>query len=177
MVCRIAELGHIDMTRVAVSFCQARKLGRFGIYATLTPLRFAGGQTQTIRRGRPWIIQRLYDAAGREMLYILSFYLPRYLDLPLREKLKTVVHELWHISPAFDGDLRRFGGRCHFHTSSKREYDAHAHRLVDDYLASAPDPALYEFLRDGYQALHARHGRIYGTKVPAPKLLPLEGPS
>ena len=32
-------------------------------------------------------IQRLYDASGREMLYILSFYLPRYLDLPLPEKL------------------------------------------------------------------------------------------
>jgi predicted metallopeptidase len=177
MVRRIAELAHIDMTRVAVSFSQARKLGQYGVYATLTPLRFVGGQTQTIRRGRPWSIQRLYDAAGREMLYILSFYLPRYLDLPLREKLKTVVHELWHISPAFDGDLRRFDGRCQFHTASKRTYDEHAHRLVDGYLASAPDPSLYEFLHDDYHALLARHGRIYGTKVPAPKLIPVERPS
>ena len=79
------------------------------MFATLTPLRFAGGRMHTFRRKRRWRIQRLYDPDGREMLYILTFYLPRFLDLPLREKLTTVLHELWHVGPEFDGDVRRLG--------------------------------------------------------------------
>ena len=42
----------------------------------------------------------------------MSFYLPRFCDQSLDEKLSTVMHELWHISPAFDGDIRRLPGRC-----------------------------------------------------------------
>ena len=63
------------------------------MFASLTPMRFAGGQTHVVRRQRRWAIQRLYGPDGREMLYILTFYLPRYLDLPFREKLTTVLHE------------------------------------------------------------------------------------
>lgn len=173
MVARVGDLGHIDMPRVAVGFCQARKATEQGIYATMTPMRFAGGRTQIVRRGRPWGIQRLYDAFGREMMYILSFYLPRYLDLPFREKLNTVAHELWHIGPKFDGDLRRFDGRCQFHSGSKKHYDAHAQGLVDCWLAEGVEESLYQFLRDDFQTLAARHGRVFGTKVAAPKIFPI----
>jgi predicted metallopeptidase len=173
MVRRVAELGHIDMSRVAVGFCQARTAAEQGIYATMTPLRFAGGHTQAVRRGRTWGIQRLYDASGREMLYILSFYLPRYLDLPLPEKLNTVAHELWHIGPSFDGDLRRFQGRCKFHSGSKKRYNAQSQGLVDAWLAGGPDESLYGFLQDNFQALSARHGRVFGTRLPAPKIFPI----
>ena len=52
--------------------------------------------------GRTWTLERLYEG-DREMLYILTFYLPRFLDHSFREKLITVFHELYHISP----ELRR----------------------------------------------------------------------
>src|SRR6184192_2939038 len=107
VVSRLPELSHIDMGRVAVSVCQTRKAVSHGIFASLTPLRFAGGQTTTIRRGRPHAIEPVCDASGREMLYLLSFYLPRFQNLDLREKLVTVLHELWHICPSFSGDIRR----------------------------------------------------------------------
>ena len=64
------------------------------------------------------------------MLYILNFYLPRFLDLPFREKLTTMLHELWHIGPKFDGDVRRLGGRCFAHGSSQKQYDAHVEALL-----------------------------------------------
>ena len=51
MVARLAELRHIDMERVAVGFTQNRRPSRYGLYAALTPLRFAGGQRYTVRRG------------------------------------------------------------------------------------------------------------------------------
>lgn len=69
----LPDLAHIDMSRVAVSVCQTRKAVTHGIFASLTPLRFARGEKTTIRRGRPHTIESVCDASGREMLYVLSF--------------------------------------------------------------------------------------------------------
>jgi predicted metallopeptidase len=176
MVRRLPELGHIDLGRVALSFCQTRKAVRHGMYASLTPLRFAGGATEMVRRGRRWGIQRLQDSAGREMLYILNFYLPRYLDLEFREKLSTVIHELWHISPQFDGDLRRFRGRCYVHSGSQKQFDAYVGQLAERWLGLEPPETLYEFLRYSFRELAGRHGAVVGRKIPAPKLIPLDMP-
>jgi hypothetical protein len=172
MVGRLPELRHVDLARVAMSFSQTRKPVAHGMYASLTPLRFAEGSTETIRRGRKWGIQRVVDASGREMLYILSVYLPRFMDLAFREKLCTVVHELWHISPRFDGDLRRFGGRCYAHSGSKKQYDALMDGLVTKWLALGPPETICDFLRLNMAELIARHGRIFGQRVRAPRLLP-----
>ena len=174
MAARLEQLRHIDMSRVAVSFSQTRKAGSQGMFAAVTPLRFSGGKLHAVRRGRRWGIQRLYDADGREMLYILNFYLPRFLDLPFREKLTTVVHELWHIGPKFDGDVRRLGGRCFAHGSSQKQYDAHSEALLDRWLSLGPPESLYDFLRLNFRDLTARHGRVFGRRVPTPKLTPVD---
>ena len=173
MVARLPELRHVEMGRVAVGFSQTRSASNFGTYATLTPLRFPGGRLETVRRGRTYGIQRLYDASGVEMLYVLSFYLPRFLDLEFRRKLVTTAHELWHIGPQFDGDVRRYEGRCYAHSSSKERFDQLAEALADRYLAAGPPEEVYAFLREDYRGLVARHGRIYGLKIRGPKLVPL----
>lgn len=174
MVERLPELGHIDLSRVAVSFCQTRKAALHGVFASLTPLRFAGGRLETVRRGKRFGIQRLHDSSGHEMLYILTFYLPRFLDLEFREKLATVIHELWHVGPRFDGDLRRFSGRCYAHSGSKKKYDAQVDRLTDRWLALNPPVVLYDFLHSDFRTLAERHGKVFGITIPAPKLIPLE---
>jgi predicted metallopeptidase len=174
MVARVEQLRHIDMSRVAVSFSQTKRSGSLGMYASLTPLRFADGQLHTYRRKRRWGIQRLYAPDGREMLYILTFYLPRFLELPFREKLTTTLHELWHVGPKFDGDVRRLGRRCYAHGSSQKEYDAHIETLLDRWLSLDPPAPLYEFLRPSFRELIARHGRVFGRKIPPPKLIPLD---
>lgn len=169
---RLAELAHVDMRRVAIRFCQTRQRTRHGMYASLTPMRFEGGQLTGRRRGRTWTVERLYDDAGREMLYLLSFYLPRFLERPWQEKLETVVHELWHIGPAFDGDLRRHPGRCYAHGHSQKAYDARVAELTAKWLALDPPSASYGFLRLDFRELVARHGRIVGQKIRTPKLIP-----
>ena len=174
MIHRLPQLGHVDLPRVAISFSQARKAVDHGLYASLTPLRFAGGSCHTVRRGQKWTVQRVVDGSGREMLYLLSFYLPRFLDQPFRHKLITVVHELWHISPRFDGDLRRFGGRCYAHSASQKRYDAQVEQLVDRWLSLDPPASAYNFLRYEFGELVGRYGRVYGVKVPAPKLIPIK---
>ena len=172
MTSRLAEFRHIDFDRVAIAVCQARKAGPAGMHASLTPMRFAGGRTYTVRDGRRYEVQRLLDPAGREMLYILSFYLPRFLDQPLREKIATVLHELWHISPRFDGDLRRHGGRCYLHTASQRRYDAAMERLADEWLAAGVPDDLLTVLDKSFDEVRREHGAVFGTRIPTPKLIP-----
>lgn len=169
---RLPDFRHVQMDRVAVTFAQARRRVNYGMQAKLTPLRFEGGALTTTHRGRTYTIQRWY-AGEREMLYVLTFYLPRFLEQTYREKLITVLHELYHISPQFDGDIRRLAGHYHVHSSSQKEYDREMARLVDRYLRLKPPEFLHDFLRGSYGDLVAQHGRVVGLRMPIPKLLPL----
>lgn len=174
MVARVDQLRHVDLARVAISFSQTRRTTAYGIYASLTPMRFANGKTHTIRRGRKWGVQRLNGPDGREMLYILNFYLPRFLDLGFREKLTTVMHELWHVGPKFDGDVRRFEGRCYAHGTSQKKYDAMVDVLVNQWLSAEPTESVCKFLRGDFRDLVTRQGPVFGQRFPAPKLFPLK---
>jgi len=166
------ELAHVDLERVAVSFCQARKRGNYGLFASLTPLRFADGAATTVRRGRTYAIQRFRSPGGSEFLYVLTFCLPRFADLCLREKLITIFHELWHISPHFNGDIRRHEGRCYAHTSSQAVFDQAMGVMADRWLAREPRQELWGFLRHSFAELRRLHGGLYGLQLPRPKLLP-----
>jgi hypothetical protein len=166
------ELSHIDMGRVAVAFCQARKRVNYGLFASLTPLRFKDGAEVQVRRGRQLRIQRLVDTQGVEMLYILRFYLPRFLDIPFREKLITIFHELWHVSPAFDGDLRRHAGRCYAHTHSQAEYDEQMGLLADRWLEKHQPTELVMPLQHTFATLARQHKVILGLRLPRPRLIP-----
>ena len=174
MAGRLPELAHIDPDRVAISYSQARTRARHGLQATLTPMRFAEGSLTGLRRGRRYTVQRLFDASGRETLYILSFYLPRFADLEFGEKILTTLHELWHIGAKFDGDLRRHAGRCYAHTHSQKRYDETVRQLADRYLETAPCQELIALLRLSFRELQERHGGVYGTRIPHPKLIPIE---
>ena len=168
----LPEFSHVDMRRVAVTFAQAKKRVPHGLQAKLTPLRFEGGRTTTVRRGTTYAAPTLHD--GRcEQLYILTFYLPRFLDHPPREKLTTVLHELHHVSPAFDGDIRRFPGRCYAHSHSQARYDAEMAVLADRYLEQGPPAWVAGFLGSRFADLQARHGAVVGLKLPIPKLVPV----
>jgi hypothetical protein len=173
-VARLPELAHIDLARVAISFSQARQRVSYGLQASLTPLRFKHGALTTRRRGREYAVERVTDAEGREMLYILTFYLPRFLDSPFREKLVTLFHELWHINPEFNGDLRRHHGRCYAHSHSQREYDERMSELADRWLALSPPRELYSFLTLNFDELRQSHGGVYGCRIRRPRLVPVE---
>ena len=156
---RLEELQHVDMGRVAIRYCQVRKAVSHGMQASLTPLRFERGELFTMRAGRRWTIQRVYGPVGQEMLYLLSFYLPRFLNQPFHEKLATVIHELWHISPEFNGDIRRLPGRCYAHGQSEEHYHASMHELARRWLALGPPDEVFDFLRLDFRDLRRRHAR------------------
>jgi hypothetical protein len=169
---RLDDLLHIDMSRVAVSYTQTRARVMHGLQAKLTPMRFENGDTVTQRRGRQYTCQRLM-IGQQEMLYILTFYVPRFLDQPFHEKMVTVLHELFHVSPDFNGDIRRFGGRYHVHSHSQKEYDREMLRLAKKYISLGPPSELYEWLNYDFRALAKQTGGVCGQKIPIPKLIPL----
>ena len=169
---RTDELRHIDVNRLLFGITQARCGARHGLQARVTPLRFRHGQLVRVREGVRYQVQR-YIVDGREMLYLVTFYLPRFLDQSFDEKFITLFHELYHISPAFEGDFRRLGGTYALHSRSKREYDAQMASLARGYLASGADPDLHAFLRMDFAQLAHRHKNVVGVVVPRPRLLPL----
>ncbi len=164
---------HIDMSKIAVCFAQTRSTVLHGLQAKLTPLRFENGELTSQKKGRTWTVQRLH-LGKREMLYILTFYLPRFLNQSYQEKFVTILHELYHISPHFNGDIRRFSGRCHVHTQSQKEYDDHMDVYSREYLSMNPPAHLHHFLKYNFQELKHLHGGVVGLQVPIPKLIPLD---
>ena len=127
----------------------------------------------TRRRGTPYQVQR-FRVNGVEILYLVTFCLPRFLNREFEDKLVTVFHELYHISPAFNGDLRRHGGRYCAHTHSQKRYDAHMLRLVRGYLDNGADDARQAFLKLSFAQLCRRHGSVVGLHLPRPMLIPIE---
>lgn len=172
-VCRrVPEFQHVRMDHVAVTFAQTRRRVLHGLQAKLTPLRFEDGRLVTRRGHTDWTIRRMFDGEC-EILYILTFYLPRFFDLPFREKLITVFHELYHISPDFNGDIRRFSGRCHVHTASHDDYDRHMGELADRYMLGRPSAKHWSFLQHDFQTLQSLHGQVLGVRIPIPRMIRL----
>jgi predicted metallopeptidase len=169
------ELSHIDVSRLLFGMTQARSGRPHGLQARVTPLRFPGGALTRRRGAATYQVQR-YFVDGREMLYLVTFCLPRFLDGDFDDKFITLFHELYHISPRFEGDLRRHEGRCALHSTSKRLYDAHMAGLARAYLSNGADRPLHSFLRLNFAQLEHRHGGVAAVVVPRPRLLPVSDP-
>lgn len=172
VVRRCPELAHIRIERVLLGVTQARSARRHGEQARVTPLRFAHGALTRTRGGVTYQVQR-YFLGAHEYLYLLTFCLPRFLEQSYDDKFVTLFHELYHLSPACDGDLRRHGGRYHLHSRDPRAYDRRMLELARAYLATHPDPRLYAYLRLDFNQLSQRHGSVVGVVVPRPKIIRL----
>jgi predicted metallopeptidase len=166
------DLRHIDVSRLLFGMTQARNNHPHGLQARVTPLRFHGGELIRRRRGVAYQVQR-YFVDDREMLYLVTFCLPRFLDQDFDDKFITLFHELYHISPAFEGDLRRHKGRYEMHSHSKRHYDAQMADLARSYMHNGADRPLHGFLRLNFAQLQHRHGSVVAVQVPRPRLLPV----
>lgn len=169
---RCPEWAHVQADRVLFGFTQAQNSRLDGLQARVTPLRFPGGALARRIHGGSYRIQRFFRDE-REYLYLMTFCLPRFLDQDFDSKLVTLFHELNHIGPAFDGDLRRHAGRYHLHSHSKQAYDVHATEAARAYQRTKPNSALTSFLRLNYGQLVKRHGQVVGLAPPRPKLIPL----
>jgi predicted metallopeptidase len=165
-------LGHVDVSRMIFTFTQARNFRVHGLQAKVTPLRFHHGCLTRQHRGVPYQVQQFFNE-NREILYIVTFCLPRFLNRDFVDKFVTIFHELFHIGPAFDGDLRRHKGRYAVHSVSRKHYDEEMALMAREYLHNGADPRLHDFLRLNFSQLCHRHGSVVGHVTPRPKLIPI----
>lgn len=176
VVATLDELRHVDVDRVLLAIAQARQSSTHGVYASCFPLRFEGGEQEVLHKKRRFRMPTLRHE-GREILYILYFMLPRFHEeQDYREKLATVIHELYHISPHFNGDIRRFPGKNFAHGHSREVYHAAMRRLADQYLATSPRAHDHEFLARPFSELMEHPGGVVGTCIPRPKPILVDAP-
>jgi hypothetical protein len=155
-----------DNILIAISPSNGNKSG---VVAKLRPLLFEGGlQTRTLRGieyEAPEVILN-----GINILYIIYFHLPRYLDHGNHKtKLSTVLHELHHISPLFNGDIRRYLGKNYAHGNSRKGFDDLINIYTDEYIESTSQPELSYFLKYRYSELRRKYGAIYGDMIRIPR--------
>lgn len=157
---RYPQLQHIDMDRLAVSVAKCRSMRRGGTYATIFSLRSPFGHVQDAGQIRPL---PTFIRNNVEVLYILKIFLPRFHDLSVPEKVTTLLHELYHIHPKFNGEFRDFGGRCWAHGSSQRRFEMSFTALKSEILGRWC--AMHElFLDCSFAALTRRFGNVYGSR-------------
>ncbi|MSR30522.1 MAG: hypothetical protein EXR99_03355 [Gemmataceae bacterium] len=168
----VGDFTHLDPSKLLVGITRARNPVRHGLQARVTPMRFQDGKRRTQKGRTAYEVQRFF-VEGSEILYLVTFCLPRFLNQTLESKLVTIIHELFHISPEFNGDLRRHSGRCQWHSHSKKEYDLQMLGIAREYLGKTHRPARHDFLRLDYAQLVHKHGGVRGLSVPLPRLLPV----
>lgn len=190
VVARTPALGFIDLREVLVfgRFGRPDAEGAFATCHCLTLPETEPGYyfwrdraTGELTRRSEWFVTKTPEVRleGTRIKYLISFVLPRFcqqrLDRswkselygkvePWVAKLDTIVHELYHIDPAATG-IRQFAN-----ANGTRARATHAPEFYDDvaamtkrYLATRPDPALYEFLQYDFAELQRRHGGVMGT--------------
>jgi hypothetical protein len=166
------ELSHIIPNKLLVCVSSGRPSAG-GSLAKIHPLRFEGGEKSvSTRRGRRNVVCTMPTIRhqGEEILYVIYFLVPRFLELPFREKLITIFHELYHISPACDGDIRRFPGKNYAHGSSTKNYNVYMGKLVDIYLQQTADHSPLAFLEGNLAELRSRHRAIVARRLQAPRI-------
>jgi hypothetical protein len=190
IVARVPTLAFIDLKRVVV-FARPGRSGADGPYASCHCLTLPESdpgyffwrdqQTGRITRRSEWFVTKspTVELAGQPISYLISFALPRFCDQSLARsrkqslyppgtpawvaKLDTIVHELYHIDP-FGAGLRAFERADGLPSQAIHgpRYFEEVAEMVQHYLASAPEPALLEFLHHDFGGLSARHGGVVG---------------
>ncbi len=190
IVARVPTLSFIDMSSVLV-FARSGRSDAEGAFATchcvsLPPSEpgyyfWRDRKSGALTRRSEWFVTRSpqVTVGTSQVDYMISFTLPRFCDQLLSRsrkqvhyegepnwiaKLDTIVHELYHIDP------KRPGIRRMERADGTESANCHGHRFFEDvvamvkqYLASGPDPAVYEFLEWNLDELTTRFGGVVGT--------------
>jgi hypothetical protein len=190
-ICRkTSRLSFIDLREVLV-FGRYGRSDAEGAFATCHCLTLPESEpgyyfwrdraTGELTRRSEWFVTKSPEVriGGSRIKYLISFVLPRFCNQTLERsrkadlypgapawlaKLDTVVHELYHIDPDAAGirKLIRADGSDSPRTHGPEFYEEVA-EMVNAYLATNPDPALYEFLQHDFDVLQQRFDGVVAT--------------
>jgi hypothetical protein len=191
VVRRTRPLSFIDLREVLV-FGRFGRSDADGAFATCHCLTLPESEpgyyfwrdraTGQLTRRSEWFVTKSPEVrvGTTRIKYLISFVLPRFCDQTLERsrkaelyppgtaswmaKLDTILHELYHIDPAETGIRRveRADG-THSPRSHGPNFYEDVAMMVTEYLASNPDPTLYDFLKEDFAGLTARYGGVVST--------------
>ena len=191
---RVPTLQFLDMNKVLV-FARAGRAHAEGPYATCHCLTLPESEpgyyywrdrrTGLLTRRSEWFVTKspVVRIGTASIDYMVSFTLPRFCDQKLSRspklkhyagfenwitKLDTIVHELYHIDPTGTGIRRmeRADGSASAHCHGQHFF-RQVVAMVKQYLASNPNPAVYDFLKYDFTELTDRFGGVVGTTFKA----------
>jgi predicted metallopeptidase len=125
----VPEFAHIRIDQVHFTIFHTRAAQQTLTYARCYPLSL-----EIKRRGRRvYALSHVYTPKGTRAKYLLSFAWTRFWDMSPRARLETLVHELYHIGPKFDGEPREFeqGG---WHGAGRKWFDKIIHKICEQHL-------------------------------------------
>lgn len=160
----VPDLAHVDVSRVQFALFYTRSAQRTLTYARCYPL---SREIKQVGK-RVYALEPLYTPERRKARYILAFAWKRYWNMTPRKRLETLVHELYHISPRFDGRLRDFEvGGSHGH--GLRWFDRQVRELMEVHIPDGLEedfPALSISLKSGL--------KVTGQKLQVPEWVRLQ---
>ncbi|HVJ63803.1 MAG TPA: hypothetical protein VM901_00965 [Bdellovibrionota bacterium] len=162
----IEEFALYDTSKIAVSISRSRRSGRAGTLAYVVPLRYVGGARE--RKGRRWGMPGVYTYESSQVerdqpaaLYIMTFLVPKFFTLKTRDRLETLVHELYHLHPSMRGDLRRFSPPHIHHGPTPAQYDRKVKSLCAELIAALPTIEQHPLLCRGEDEIGAFRGKRF----------------
>jgi hypothetical protein len=191
VVARTPRLSFIDLREILV-FGRFGRLDAEGAFATCHCLTLPESEpgyffwrdrsTGELTRRSEWFVTKSPEVrvGDTRIKYLISFALPRFCNQrldrsrkaelypartePWVAKLDTIVHELYHIDPEETGlrPVTRADGSHSPRSHGPLFYETVA-EMVQQYLASKPDPSLSAFLRDDFSTLGTRYGGVACT--------------
>jgi len=134
---RSPEYRHIQPGRVLVVAGEARRASR----GTVKPLTFARGASRDGSGRRKPVVR----VNGKRMLYCITLRPLFFRSARPDQRVETLLHELFHVSPAFDGTLDPMRRHARLGDSFRRRFQPALRR----YLKECPPEILAPFAHHG----------------------------
>ena len=134
---RSPEFSHLVPARVLVVAGEARRASR----GSVKPLAFARAKS----RDHSGVRKPVVRVEGRRMLYCVTLRPLFFRDSRPEQRVETLLHELYHVSHAFDGTL----DPARRHARLGRKFTRKFRPLVRRYLRDCPPDVLAPFAHHG----------------------------
>ena len=164
---------HIDKNRILICLSSNRGNRRGGTYGKLVPLRFKDGSESLQYRGKIYAMPKVVNNKINQ-LYIVYFYFPKFFDIDPYQKLRVIFHELYHISPEFNGDIRRMGKVKASHGHSKKQFDSLFENELKTFYKYISKSEYINFLRMNGKSIHKNYHNVYCRRMKVPKPVIIE---
>ena len=159
---------HLEIKRILICIASNRGKARGGTYGKLVPLKFKDGSDILHYKSRIYAMPKIINN-GIPLLYLVYFYSPKFIDITPFEKLRVIFHELYHISPEFNGDIRRVSKVKVFHGYSTKSFNAQFENDLHMFYKYISNTIFMKFLQMDSKLLQKNFQKIFSRRMKLPK--------